>query len=122
MKKYENIVDHEIEGIVYAVPEKYGGRKREIHSGYRGQFFWHINDEPGTDWLSETYFENDIVAPGGAAKCKIKLAGTILELGKTTGMPKGSQFALREGARIVAVGVITKSKYEDAQQKIGAIG
>ena len=115
MKDYTSIKDHDLEGIVYIIPEKFGGRMGPIHSGYRGQFFWHVNYESCTDWLAEHYFENDIIAPGETAKCKIRLAGTIRQLGETTGMPSGSQFALREGSRIVAVGRITNSKFEHAQ-------
>ncbi|MBT3199850.1 MAG: hypothetical protein HN350_08030 [Phycisphaerales bacterium] len=120
MKDYEEITDHELEGIVFVIPTEFGGRRGAIHSGYRGQFFWHINGEQGTDWLAEHYFEKDIVEPGSSAKCKIKLAGTILELGEKTGMPVGRQFGLREGSRIVAVGVLTRSNYEIAQQNAPA--
>jgi translation elongation factor EF-Tu-like GTPase len=115
MKSYEEINDHELEGIIFVIPTEFGGRRGAIRSGYRGQFFWHINGVQGTDWLAEHYFENDILEPGSKGKCKIKLAGTILELGKITGMPLGRQFGLREGSRIVAVGVLTSSKYETAQ-------
>ena len=115
MRTYEATTDHELEGIIYVIPEAFGGRKTPIVSGYRGQFFWHINDEHCTDWLAEHYFEHDTVAPGETARCKIKLAGTILELGKKTGIPIDRQFALREGARIVAVGTITKSRFGKAQ-------
>ena len=112
MKEYESIDNHELEGEVFVIPTEMGGRKTAIHSGYRGQFFWNFNNEPCTDWLAETYFENDIISLGETAKCKIKLAGTIVELGKKNKMPSGHQFALREGHKIVAIGVITKSKYE----------
>ena len=115
MKTYESIENHEIEGKIYVIPTEFGGRERAVHSGYRGQFFWHINHVDGTDWLAESYFENDLVEPGQSARIKIRLAGTISELARTTGIPTGRQFALREGSRIVAVGVITKSKFEGEQ-------
>ena len=98
------------------IPSEFGGRKSAVHSGYRGQFFWHINDQSCTDWLADSYFDKEKVEPGQTAKIKIKLAGTIVELGKKTGMPAGMQFGLREGSRIVAVGVITESLYQNAQQ------
>lgn len=116
MKTYESVDNSELEGNVYMISSEFGGRKSAVHSGYRGQFFWHINNERGTDWLAESYFENDLVEPGQSARIKIRLFGTILELGRTTGMPAGSQFGLREGSRIVAVGIIIKSKYERAEQ------
>jgi len=119
MKTFESVDNHELEGTVYVIPTEFGGRETGIHSGYRGQFFWHINHEDSTDWLVESFFENDLVEPGQSARTKIRLAGTISELGRKTGMPSGRQFALREGARIVAVGVITKSQYEEAEQGSG---
>ncbi len=97
------------------IPTEYGGRSTSAFSGYRGQFFWHINNEPCTDWLAETYFEGDSLEPGKSCKVKIRLTGTILELGKKDGFNIGRQFALREGSKIVAVGVITESIYNTAQ-------
>lgn len=114
MRTYAEVTNHELEGTVLIVPTAYGGRSTPVFSGYRGQFFWHINHEPCTDWLAETYFENDKVDPGEPARCKIKLAGTILDLGRSKGISAGSQFALREGARIIAVGTVTESLFEEA--------
>lgn len=116
MNTYDSVRDNELEGRVFVVPKEFGGRDAPIHSGYRGQFFWHINHEPSTDWLAESYVEGDLVEPGQSAKIKIKLVGTILELGKATGIPSGRQFCLREGSRVVAVGVITKSRYQTPNQ------
>lgn len=112
MKTFESVENHELEGVTFLTPTEFGGRESAVHSGYRGQFFWHINNESCTDWLAESYFEKDVVEPGQSARIKIKLAGTILELARSTGIPAGRQFGLREGSRIVAVGVITKSQYE----------
>ena len=114
MKTYETMNSHQLEGRVFVIPAELGGRHTPIRSGYRGQFFWHINGESGTDWLAESYFETDIIEPGASGNIKIRLGGTLLELGKVTGMPVGRQFALREGSKIMAVGILTKSKYEEA--------
>jgi translation elongation factor EF-Tu-like GTPase len=122
MKTFESVDNHELEGNVYLIPSEFGGRESAVHSGYRGQFFWHINNESGTDWLAESYFENDLVEPGQSARIKIRLAATILNLGRITGMPTGRQFALREGSRIVAVGIITHSKFETAEHVVGGNG
>lgn len=116
MKTFESVENHELEGNVFVIPTEFGGRESAVHSGYRGQFFWHINHEAGSDWLAESYFEGDLVEPGQSARVKIRLAGTISELGRKTGIPAGRQFALREGSRIVAVGVITRSQYQEAEQ------
>ncbi|MEM9016031.1 MAG: hypothetical protein AAGC68_03390 [Verrucomicrobiota bacterium] len=112
MKTFESVDNHELEGEVYVVPTEFGGRGTAIHSGYRGQFFWHINHEDSTDWLAESYFENDLVDPGQSARIKIRLAGTIRELGPKTGMPSGRQFALREGSRIVKKGQVSNLQFQ----------
>ncbi len=122
MNTYECVDNCELEGNVFLIPSEFGGRASPVFSGYRGQFFWHINHESCTDWLAESYFENDLVHPGQSARIKIRLAGTISELGKAKGMPVGRQFALREGSRIVAVGVITKSQYHEAEQDSASNG
>ena len=90
MKTFESVDNNELEGNVFVIPSEFGGRESAVHSGYRGRFFWHINNEPGTDWLAESYFENDLVEPGQSARIKIKLAATILDLGRATGMPVGT--------------------------------
>lgn len=122
MKTFDSVDNFELEGRIFVIPTEFGGRETAIQSGYRGQFFWHINHVDGTDWLAESYFENDLVKPGESARIRIRLAGTINELGRQTGIPSGRQFALREGSRIVAVGVITKSKYEQGEQVSGGNG
>ena len=96
MRNFETVQNHHLEGKIFVIPTEFGGRGTAVHSGYRGQFFWHINHESCTDWLAESYFENDLVEPGRSARIKIKLAGTIAELGRKTGMPSGGQFALRK--------------------------
>ena len=115
MKDFDSITDNELEGCVYVIPKEFGGRETPIFSGYRGQFFWPINGVLGTDWIAESYFDGGSADLGKVTRVKIKLAGSIVELGRTTGMPLGRQFALREGSRVVAVGVITASIYESAQ-------
>ena len=118
METFDSVENYELEGNIFVIPTEFGGRRTAIHSGYRGQFFWHINHVEGTDWLAESYFENDLVEPGQSTRIRIRLAGTISELGRKTGIPTGRQFALREGSRIVAVGVITSSQYEQGERGI----
>lgn len=112
MNTFASISDNELEGTVFMIPSEFGGRQSAVHSGYRGQFFWHINGVRSTDWEAESYFENDLLEPGESAKIKVQLAGTIVELGMETGMPVGWQFCLREGSKVVAVGVITESVFQ----------
>ena len=120
MKTFESVKNHELEGEIFVVPSEFGGRQSAVLSCYRGQFFWHIKHEACTDWLAESYFENDRVEPGQSARIKIKLGGSVCDLGRATGIPAGRQFALREGSKIIAIGIITRSEYEEAEQGGGA--
>ncbi len=112
MSTFATVTDNELEGIVLIVPSDVGGKTAAVKSGYRGQFFWHVAGHNNADWDAEFYFEGDHLKPGETGRVKVKLLGNLIGLGRTTGMPKGRQFCLREGSRVVAVGVISNSKYD----------
>ena len=105
MKKFTELKEFDLLANVEAVKTELGGRTTPAFDGYRGQFFWHINDEPCTDWLASYTFEHGELLPGSISKCKIVLAGSIKDLGIGK-FESGAQFAIREGARIVAIGRI----------------
>ncbi|MEM7206404.1 MAG: hypothetical protein AAF434_01140 [Pseudomonadota bacterium] len=109
MGKYSELEEFDLLAKVEVVKTEFCGRTQPMFDGYRGQFFWHINDEPCTDWLASYIFEHGELHPGASSKCKIQLAGTIKELGAGK-FEKGDQFAIREGARIVAIGSILEVK------------
>jgi translation elongation factor EF-Tu-like GTPase len=109
MKKYSELEEYDLLATIEIIKAEFGGRTQPVFDGYRGQFFWHINDEPCTDWLASYIFEHGELHPGESSKCKIFLAGTIKELGKGN-FKKGGQFAIREGSRIMAVGSIIEVK------------
>ena len=108
MKTYTELDRFDLLAIVEMLKPEMGGRSSAVYDGYRGQFFWHINDVTGTDWLASYVFEEGIIEPGASSKCKVILAGSIKEQANNN-FPEGSQFAIREGSRIVAVGMILEN-------------
>jgi len=105
MKKYAELEEYDLLANVELIKTELSGRSGPVFDGYRGQFFWHINEEPCSGWLASYVFEHGELHPGSLSKCKVILAGTIKELGKGT-FKEGAQFVVREGSRIVAIGSI----------------
>lgn len=105
MKSFAELNEYDLLAKVELVKTEFGGRRGPIFDNYRGQLFWHINQEPCTDWLATYVFERGELSPGASAICKIILVGTIKEPGFAT-FEQGAQFAIREGSRIVAIGII----------------
>lgn len=108
---YEDFEDYELICRFHFVETEDGGRESPCFSNYRGQFFYHYNDA-GTDWLARYIFSEEPVNPGGRVLAKVSLAGTIQDLAEERGMPVGRQVAIREGHRIVAIGVIEESEFD----------
>jgi len=106
--KYDELTEYDLIAKVELVKTEFSGRETPVFDGYRGQFFWHINNEPCSDWLAEYFFEHGELHPGSSSRCKIRLAGTIKDLAGGD-FPVGNQFAIREGSRIVAVGKILEN-------------
>lgn len=113
MTKYEEFTEHHVKAKVFVIDHEFAGRQGSILDGYRGQFFWHINGESCTDWDARYVFEGGEVEPGKSAMCKILLSNALLAHSGGD-FPEGSQFGIREGSRIVAVGVIKASLVENA--------
>ncbi|RJL29988.1 elongation factor Tu [Bailinhaonella thermotolerans] len=80
---------------LYLLTESEGGRHRPITSGYRPQLYLRTADVPGTLTLRDT----DLALPGDTVVADIELA-------KPTAVDHDLGFALREGGRTVAAGVI----------------
>ena len=108
--EYDDFQDYQLICRLNFIQSEYGGRESPCFSNYRGQFFYHYN-EAGTDWLARYLFSTEPVEPGASVLAKVTLGGTVLELAQERGMPIGKQMAIREGSRIVAVGVIEESKF-----------
>lgn len=113
MKNYEELDGYDLLAKVYLIKTEYGGRQGALLDGYRGQFFWHINDVSCSDWDARYYFADGSVGPGEESLCKILLSENVLK--SSNGLfPEQQQFGIREGSRIMAVGVILESNVKNA--------
>ena len=85
-------------GEVYVLTKEEGGRHTPFFSGYRPQFYFRTTDVTGTIQLPEG---TEMVMPGDNTRMEIKLITPIA-------MDEGLRFAIREGGRTVASGVVTQ--------------
>jgi elongation factor Tu len=85
------------EAEVYALTKEEGGRHKPFMSGYRPQCFFRTADVSGKISLAKGV---EMILPGD--NCAL-----TIELDKASVLEKGMRFALREGGRTVAAGVIT---------------
>ena len=99
LAKPDSVHPHtEFEGQVYVLTKEEGGRHTPFFSGYRPQFFFRTTDVTGDIQLEEGV---EMVMPGDNATFKISLQ-------KPIALEEGLRFAVREGGRTVASGVVTK--------------
>src|ERR1700687_1809783 len=84
------------EATVYVLNKDEGGRHKPFFTNYRAQFYFRTTDVTGTIALPEG---TEMVMPGDNTKMTV-------ELGKPIAMDKGLRFAIREGGRTVASGVV----------------
>lgn len=114
---YETLSEFDLLSRVYLIKTELGGRQSAVSDGYRGQFFWHINDVNCSDWDAAYYFEQGSVNPDGETSCKIILSENVKKYAKGN-FPAESQFCIREGSRVVAVGVIIQSNVRPFPNKM----
>jgi len=90
-----------IEAEIEFVTTEAGGRSTPAFSGYRPQFYYH-----GMDWDAEhMYPETEEVAPGDTVVVRLRFLSPQKHLGNiSVGVP----FLVREGARTVAYGIVTR--------------
>ena len=88
----------EFEGQVYVLTKEEGGRHTPFFSGYRPQFFFRTTDVTGDIQLKEG---TEMVMPGDNSTFTVTLITPIA-------MDEGLRFAIREGGRTVASGVVSK--------------
>ncbi|MEW8300240.1 MAG: hypothetical protein AB2712_15495 [Candidatus Thiodiazotropha sp.] len=113
MNSYDNLEDYDLLAKVCLTKTEFGGRQGAVLDGYRGQFFWHINDVNCSDWDAEYFFVNGSVTPGEESRCKIRLSENVKKYSNGV-FPVDQQFGIREGSKIIAVGVILESKVQNA--------
>lgn len=99
LKRLTNRVKHIEAEICYLTPEE-GGRRTPVSSGYRGQFYY-----DGSNWDAEQFFDVEPVMPKAKVKAQIWFTRPEEHRGK---LWPGKEFEIREGARIVARGKVTK--------------
>ena len=96
----------ELEGEIYYLTEKEGGRKGYVKSGYRGQFFY--ND---SDWdAPQEFIDKEICNPGEIVKVRLQTLSPDFHVGKFF---VGQTFETREGFKTVGRGKITKILRQD---------
>jgi len=99
LAKPGSITPHtEFECEVYVLSREEGGRHTPFFNGYRPQFYFRTTDVTGDARLEEGV---EMVMPGDRTNLKVKLITPIA-------MEEGLRFAIREGGRTVASGVVTK--------------
>ena len=81
---------------IYLLPAAEGGRRAEIRTGYRPQFYVRTTDVAGLLDLGE----DAVAIPGDTVDARV-------ELGKPVALDDGSTFAIREGGRTVGAGTVT---------------
>jgi elongation factor Tu len=86
------------EGEVYVLTKEEGGRHTPFFNGYRPQFYFRTTDITGAISLQEGV---EMCMPGDNATFTIEMIHPIA-------MEEGLRFAIREGGRTVASGVVTK--------------
>jgi len=97
--KPKSITPHtKFEGQVYVLTKEEGGRHTQFFSGYRPQFYFRTTDVTGTLTLPEGV---DMVMPGD----NVTIVGELIQ---PIAMEEGLRFAIREGGRTVASGVVSK--------------
>ncbi|MDD5341608.1 MAG: elongation factor Tu [Patescibacteria group bacterium] len=89
----------EFEGEVYVLTKEEGGRHKPFFKGYKPQFYFRTTDVTGE--LLEILGGAEMVMPGDTVQLKVKLISPVA-------MEQKQRFAIREGGRTVASGVITK--------------
>lgn len=86
------------EAEVYALNKEEGGRHKPFFSNYKPQFFFRTADVTGTITLPQG---TEMVMPGDNVSANFELMFPVA-------MVAGDRFAVREGGRTVAAGVVSK--------------
>ncbi|MCX6738394.1 MAG: elongation factor Tu [Candidatus Parcubacteria bacterium] len=88
----------DFEAEIYALTKEEGGRHTPFFKGYKPQFYIRTTDVTGDVILPEG---TEMVMPGDTVNLTVKLIAPIA-------LEEKNRFAIREGGRTVASGVVTK--------------
>ena len=83
---------------VYVLSKEEGGRRTPFSTGYRPQFYFRTTDVTGEITLPDGV---EMVMPGDHTKLIVQLISPVA-------LEEGLRFAIREGGKTVASGVVTK--------------
>ena len=96
----------DIEAEITFVPSEQGGRSTPAFSGYRPQFYY-----DGHDWdADQEYPDVESALPGQTVRVLLRFASPDAHVGPVR---PGMEFQVREGARVVALGRVTKILHLD---------
>jgi len=99
LAKPKSITPHtKFDAEIYVLTKEEGGRHTPFFQGYRPQFYFRTTDVTGSVELPEG---TEMVMPGDNISVKAELITPIA-------MDEGLRFAVREGGRTVASGVVAK--------------
>jgi translation elongation factor EF-Tu-like GTPase len=91
----------DIETMITFLRTDEGGRRTPVMSGYRPQFYY-----DGEDWdAAHTYPGVEKVNPGDTVTARLTFTRPDVQLGR---IHVGTEFAIREGGKIVAKGKVTR--------------
>ena len=88
-----------IKANIYILTSEEGGRRDEISSNYRPQFYFRTTDVPGTIHLPTG---TNFASPGDIVN------DITVELQTGIALEIGTQFSIREGGRTIGVGYVTE--------------
>ncbi|OGY59054.1 MAG: translation elongation factor Tu [Candidatus Colwellbacteria bacterium RIFCSPLOWO2_12_FULL_44_13] len=88
----------DFEAEVYILSKEEGGRHTPMFAGYKPQFYIRTTDVTGEITLPEG---TEMVMPGDTVKFTVKLIAPVA-------LEEKQRFAIREGGKTVAAGVVTK--------------
>src|ERR1035438_5596312 len=91
----------DIEAEITFVPVAEGGRKTPAFSGYRPQFFYDDQNHA----IDLEFPDADGIDAGQTARALVRVGSPEVHVGH---LHPGMEFELREGARVVARGRVTK--------------
>jgi len=102
----------DIEAEITFVPTEQGGRKTPAFSGYRPQFYY---DEQDFD-ADQEYPDVESVLPGQTVRALLRFLSPDAHVGR---VHRGLEFQVRESARVVAHGRVTKILHlEESAQRV----
>ncbi len=99
LAKPGSITPHtKFKGSVYVLTKEEGGRHTPFFNGYRPQFYFRTTDVTGVAQLAEGV---EMVMPGDNVEVTVELITPVA-------MEKELRFAIREGGKTVAAGVVAE--------------